>query len=1109
MSFKDKLIRTIEELPSGDIYYMAPPEYVKRGFDYYRRGMVMDIRWGSDLLNLKVYGTRLYDVIVRFNDADEIRFSCDCPAFTTRTLCKHVICSVITLKNLIDPELFKSQSPETEKRRALLSLFNEKGVHAGLSTESVAIEIQDRPLSLIIDPDADAIFYLEYTGEKGHDYSILPVRNHKYLDLKRRLVSGDYTINDLKDIDIPVIYRDKEDRILRFDSNLRYKTYTEVVINARKTTISKKVICTKKKAGEAVIVDRMIIHPDTGLLGMVTDTSGWAFFHKVFPFYHDGRVSFTTFSELEIQGEHEIYENVVFISKGKQIEPETIELLPVIKVRIERGFDSKQVSVMPVLMKYDREESIYQPLMDFFDFVVKGRTRALRKIQSRRLVVERLFQLRQTMSAEQRGSIVDDLMRKIECNREDRHYLMHHIKGYFIEEHKDINNIVIERGRLFSYNLNIDKQVGLLEALYRCFGEHIFNGFDYNSLYIPLEEFEQRLGRLYEITRQMGIDVFVQGRPIRVSKWDISIELNRDIDWFELHPEIKVNGRDVSDKVWKAIVEGKNYYFISNDAIEVMDLETVEKLKALSMRLGLQRRQKKNEVVRVPRLQVLDWLDLRRNGVKVKLPPEDERIINSLLNFRQISPMQLPAGLKVHLRDYQQDGYNWLCFLYEHRLGACLADDMGLGKTLQAISLLAAVKEGLLQGAPDDNPPHLIVVPPSLLFNWESELKRFYPEIKVYQCTGHERRHDFDGYDVVLTSYGIVRNDISILEQRRFNIIVFDEAQAIKNIQADTTGAVRRLKGHMKIALTGTPIENHLGEYYSIIDLVLPGLLGEHSDFKRHINREDDSIINMIIKRTAPFVLRRTKEEVLKELPPKEEIDIYLELTGEQKLLYEKTVQAVRREVDEAYRDRPISQAGIIAIAALLKLRQICLSPALLSRDLPSHSPKIDLLVERLHTLLEENHGAIVFSQFTSFLDIVEDRFKNEGIHYVRLDGSTPVKARKAIVKRFQEDKDVNIFLLSLKAGGQGLNLTRATYVFHLDPWWNPAVESQATDRSHRIGQKRKVTVLRFLMRHTIEEKIMLLKKKKKALYDAVLGSGVSSRGVKITREDMKFLLGG
>jgi SNF2 family DNA or RNA helicase len=361
---------------------------------------------------------------------------------------------------------------------------------------------------------------------------------------------------------------------------------------------------------------------------------------------------------------------------------------------------------------------------------------------------------------------------------------------------------------------------------------------------------------------------------------------------------------------------------------------------------------------------------------------------------------------------------------------------------------------------------------------------------------------------VVLTTYGLVRRDIEKLERTMFHTIVFDEAQAVKNILADTTGAVRRLRGHFKLTLTGTPLENHLGEYFSVIDLCLPGLLGEYGRFKPQLKRIEGRALDRLLRRTRPFILRRTKAEILHELPPKIESEVFLDLTDRQKALYQQTVAQVRFTIDEAYRTKTAGQAQFIALTAILKLRQVCLSPQLLTNRADEPSPKLSFLMERLQVLLDEGHSALVFSQFTSFLDLVEGSCVRHNIRFHRLDGSTAAAARKGRVTSFQSGEQPSAFLLSLKAGGQGLNLTKASYVFHLDPWWNPAVENQASDRAHRIGQQRTVSIVRILMRHSIEEKMIALKQRKLELYEAVMAGAVrgSAQGV-LTRADFEFLL--
>jgi non-specific serine/threonine protein kinase len=543
--------------------------------------------------------------------------------------------------------------------------------------------------------------------------------------------------------------------------------------------------------------------------------------------------------------------------------------------------------------------------------------------------------------------------------------------------------------------------------------------------------------------------------------------------------------------------------------LRVLDDSTLERLRAI---VGLAHQgtsaREAAQIVRIPRLQVLDWLDLRNQGITVSLPADEEAVLARLAGFKRITTPPLPHSLQATLRPYQQDGYGWLAFLHGHRFGACLADDMGLGKTLQVICLLAAIKENLIQQPANARGPHLVVVPTSLLFNWEQELARFAPALKVRVYRGGERTLDAGDGEVVLITYGLVRRHIEALERTAFHVLVFDEAQAVKNIHADTTGAVRRLKGHFTVTMTGTPLENHLGEYFSVIDLSLPGLLGDYDEFKTELKRMQGGAMDRLLRRTRPFILRRTKAQVLHDLPPKIESEVFLDLTDRQKTLYRQTVAQIRSTIDEAYQTKTSAQAQIIALTAILKLRQICLSPRLLTKREEEPSPKLTFLMEKLPVLLDEGHSALVFSQFTGFLDLVQEACDRHAIPYHRLDGSTALTTRKARVRAFQSGERPGVFLLSLKAGGQGLNLTKATYVFHLDPWWNPAVENQASDRAHRIGQQRTVSIVRLLMRHSIEEKMIALKQQKLDLYEAVMRGTVRGAGQGVlTRADFDFLL--
>ena len=449
-----------------------------------------------------------------------------------------------------------------------------------------------------------------------------------------------------------------------------------------------------------------------------------------------------------------------------------------------------------------------------------------------------------------------------------------------------------------------------------------------------------------------------------------------------------------------------------------------------------------------------------------------------------------PAGLNGVLRPYQREGVAWLQGLARLALGGVLADDMGLGKTLQVITHLLLEKESGRARAPS-----LVVVPTSLLFNWAREAEKFAPGLRVLQLHGPQRHASharLAEYDLVLTTYSLLVRDIDRLRAQPWHLLVLDEAQAVKNPRAQAARAVRTLEAHQRLSLTGTPLENHLGELWSQFDFVAPGLLGNASAFKRVYRRPieqegDDSRLEALRERVAPFLLRRTKQDIASDLPAKTEIPLYAELTGSQRDLYEQLRIAQAPRVQEALARPGQPQNRVRILDALLKLREACCDPRLV-QDAPAgttRSAKLDLLLERIDDLHQAGRRVLVFSQFTRMLALIETALEARGLTWAKLTGET--RDREAQVARFQSG-EVPIFLISLKAGGTGLNLTAADTVIHYDPWWNPAVTRQATDRAHRIGQDQPVFVYHLLTRDTVEDRIMALQRGKAELGERLLG---------------------
>ena len=478
--------------------------------------------------------------------------------------------------------------------------------------------------------------------------------------------------------------------------------------------------------------------------------------------------------------------------------------------------------------------------------------------------------------------------------------------------------------------------------------------------------------------------------------------------------------------------------------------------------------------------------------------------LTRLIKVTDLPEMKPRLGLNANLRDYQHYGLNWLQFLRASRFSGILADDMGLGKTIQTLAHLQYEKEqGRMKNAT------LIVAPTSLVGNWLAEAKRFTPELTVLVYHGSERHQDnFDDYDLVISTYGLIHRDKEKFINYSFYYLILDEAQFIKNARTKTTQIIQQLKASHRLCLTGTPLENHLGELWSLFHFLIPGLLGDAKQFRLWFRTPIEKYADLdrrelLAKRVKPFMLRRTKNQVASELPPKTEMIRSIEIVGPQRDLYEAIRMSMEKKVRDAIAKQGLGKSHILLLDALLKLRQICCDPKLLS--LPeatiAHgtSSKLEALMELLDNLVEEGRRVLVFSQFTSMLKLIEEQLDAKQYEYLKLTGQT--QNRQALVDQFQEGK-TPIFLISLKAGGTGLNLTRADTVIHYDPWWNPAVEDQATDRTHRIGQENPVFVYKLITSGTVEEAILGMQEKKRQLVDGIL-SADSSKTVSLSEEDL------
>ncbi len=608
-----------------------------------------------------------------------------------------------------------------------------------------------------------------------------------------------------------------------------------------------------------------------------------------------------------------------------------------------------------------------------------------------------------------------------------------------------------------------------------------------------------------------------------VDNWFVDLEETEGLShWFDIELGVIIDGEKINlipillrfierpDFSWETIQAAEQAFTIRlpNDKIIEIPKERFQYIISTLLELH----DSKNKKITLPRIkaaELLEWESQISNKKIIWKGAESLQSLGKKLQNSQNLPLSpIPTTLKATLRPYQQTGLNWLQFLRENAFGGILADDMGLGKTIQALSHLLLEKEqGRMQL------PSLIIAPTSLMHNWKTEAAKFTPLLKVLVLQGSDRKQNFSNikeYDLILTTYPLLARDQEILLKEAYYYLILDEAQFIKNTQTKATQIASQLQAQHKLCLSGTPMENHLGELFSLFHFISPGLLGNQKQFgkffrtpiEKHGSREQQLRLS---KRVAPFLLRRVKEEVAKELPPKTEIIHKITLEKDQRDLYETIRISMHEKIKNVVQEKGLAKSQIIILDALLKLRQVCCDPRLVKLEAAkkvASSGKFEFLLNMLEELFKENRKILLFSSFTSMIALIEEVLQKRNIEYVKLTGET--LNRQEAIEAFQAGK-VSLFLLSLKAGGTGLNLTAADTVIHYDPWWNPAAEKQATDRAHRIGQEKPVFVYKLITEATIEEKILKLQEKKQALINGLFKENENT-GLSFTLEDLEEL---
>jgi len=652
-------------------------------------------------------------------------------------------------------------------------------------------------------------------------------------------------------------------------------------------------------------------------------------------------------------------------------------------------------------------------------------------------------------------------------------------------------------------NLVVRRQVALEQAagiqLYELgFKDAKDHLLDPGSLELPAK-------RVPQVTKELvsaGWRVEAEGKLIRPAG-EFKLAVTTGIDWFELGGQVDFGGQSVDlPELLAAARRGETMVSLGDGSMGMLPEDWLRKYGMLA---DLGANEDEAGPIRFGKAQAGLLDALLASQPEIKLDIGFGKVRQALPRFEGVFPKEAPPGFRGELRPYQREGLGWLEYLQKFDFGGILADDMGLGKTVQVLALLQSRR-----ARRQSKGPSLIVVPRSLVFNWMQEAEKFCPRLRVLDYTGsnrHALREEFGAFDLIVTTYGTLRTDIVDLSQITFDYVILDEAQAIKNADSQAAKAARLMQARHRLAMSGTPIENHLGELWSIFEFLNPGMLGTASVFKKYASgasAADEGARSLLARALRPFILRRTKAQVVSDLPEKFEQTLFCDLEPAQRQIYEELKAHYRRALLRK-ESGEVGQNKIEVLEALLRLRQAACHPGLIDPERSGDpSAKLDMLLPQLAEVAEEGHKVLVFSQFTKFLGLVRDRLDEEGIKYEYLDGRTRNRAER--VERFQTDPTIPLFLISLKAGGLGLNLTAAGYVYLLDPWWNPAVEAQAIDRSHRIGQTQQVFAYRLIARDTVEQKILDLQQKKRDLADAILDENRNVIGT-LTRDDLEFLL--
>jgi superfamily II DNA or RNA helicase len=1047
----------IRNLSSNDTVYA-------RGLQYYKENRVVSASYSNNakLYRLEVQGNYKYSVSVEEQEDSSFDYSCNCPSrLKDQGACKHVVASLLfILKHQERTMLSETKCPEERKIIQIIDYFASQE-----DTHLIGETFQLEPIisiSQIMKGD-NARANVSFRGGSNRKYKIQTIK--KFLsniyNNKSFILGKEFNYVSRESI------FDKPSQVI-LDYLLELYEIQEVINSSHFSKIFSK---------SQVIITKNILLKFLDLLNGNTFT-------------------------LELYGK--VYNSVCFMKSNPKISYQ----LTMDDDTVFVDYKEKE-AVIPIidtgeLLYYDG--AIYQPdksfirnFKPFYNTLGRDKEPLVFKGESKNGFLEHVLpRISETMELEvpeelKNRYISEALNAKIYFDRHKygiKAELRYHYGDYEFNsfENASSGSFIIVRQR---------------ESEDSIVAEIIKLGFvPYKNYYLLNNDklvYEFLAGRVMDLEGIASLYYSEDFKKLGIrppGNFSASVRVNSEINLLELDISFEGIPKDELRNLINAYQVKKKYYRLKSGSFINLEDGNIDNLSKILSSLNMNSKNieedklllEKQHAVYLQKVFTDKSLELHRDQDFTDLT---ERILNP-----SVTDYVVPNEIQANLRPYQVTGYKWLRTLAEHQLGGILADDMGLGKTLQSIVFIVSI---LLenQKKQDQKPSFLIVCPTSLTYNWLDEIDNFAPFVNAIVVSGTpaERKEIIEQHescDVLITSYPLIRRDISSYEKINFHTVFIDEAQFIKNDSSINSKSVKRLIATHKYALTGTPIENSLSELWSIFDFIMPGYLHSHTKFvetyEKPILKDDSEALGDLHQHISPFILRRMKKDVLTELPDKFESKMLTELTEEQKKIYLSYLNSIRNEIHTELSDGGLDKSRMKILAALTRLRQICCHPSTFLENYQGGSGKLDLLMEVIPEAIANDHRILVFSQFTSMLRIVEEELIDMNIPYFYLEGSTPTEERNESVKRFNNGEG-KVFLISLKAGGTGLNLIGADTVIHYDPWWNPAVEEQATDRVYRIGQQNKVHVMKLITKGTIEEKIFKLQRKKKELSDSIISS--------------------